>query len=178
VKKSLIEEQKNKTSAKNIFIHFFFVRIKTIHMNVNNARIECERNLCENELQRLRYGLDRLLTSMNSNGFDRSRKSHRSRNHGRGYTEQIGREMIVHKSLLYQILEAKLFDCLRTNQMSLSNSLIKYEKTPSDSLSILFSSPPHLITPQVSNIDPVENRLTHKHSKISFNILDKSKNFI
>jgi len=88
-----------------------------IHQNATVARIECEQNVCESELQRLRYGLDRLLKNMSYDGFD----GRWNRELRQKFSESRRNEMIVdssHKSLLYKILEAKLLDCLGTNQKS------------------------------------------------------------
>ena len=72
------------------------------------------------------YGFDR-----RRNGWICCRQSNRNR-----------RDILVdlsHPSLLYQILEARLFNCLRTNQISFSNPVIRDEMIPS-------LSSPHLIT--------------------------------
>jgi hypothetical protein len=94
-----------------------------IHQNATVARIECEQNVCESELQRLRYGLDRLLKNMSYDGFDGRRKSYRrwNRELRQKFSESRRNEMVVDsscKSLLYKILEAKLLDCLGSNQKS------------------------------------------------------------
>jgi len=99
-------------------------------LNATIDRIECERNVCENELHRLRYGLENLLkNSIDQNneftyhyGYDYAFRSPLS------YTDRMERSNIsdfrkikssidsTYKSLLYKILETKLLDCLHTNQ--------------------------------------------------------------
>jgi hypothetical protein len=118
------------------------------------------REQCENELQ---IGLNRLLINMNSYGFDRRRKSwiccrqyNRNRHDDRDSTQH---EILVdssHPSLLYKILEAKLFNCLGANQRSFSNPVIKDETTSSDSFIELSSPHPITTNGTGSSINPSE----------------------
>jgi len=115
--------------------------ICNINTNAIISRAECERNVCENELNRLRYGLANLLKN---DGYDNLEIPNKNRNEGDNefrnlsnytplalYTSQRkhdSRKEIAdleitktpmdptYKSLLYKILEAKLFECLSSNQ--------------------------------------------------------------
>jgi hypothetical protein len=97
---------------------------RRLFINTNSIidRVECERNVCENELNRLRYGLENLLRNNDYAEF-RNSFNYASTPLYTSRRKEISDLRITKtpidptdKSLLYKILEAKLFECLSTNQ--------------------------------------------------------------
>ncbi|CAF0827924.1 unnamed protein product [Rotaria sordida] len=129
--------------------------VYNINTNTTIDRIECERNVCEKELHRLKYGLENLLKNKahknfqirKTNWIDQCwsccRRCTRNRNHipyngwkkydlkrkiANFLTSKIATIDPTCKSILFKILEGKILDCLSNGQ--------KVDQNRSDSISI------------------------------------------